>query len=76
MEINSENNVSSEFASPQSVSQLELPTPERLLPIGSFQKEGGGGGSGSGISMCALVERVRQAFGMTSTTNGIISFHH
>lgn len=36
---------------PKSIAQLELPTPERLLPIGQYGKEG----------MSALVEKVREA---------------
>lgn len=37
--------------SPKSISQLEFPTPERLLPIGQHGKDG----------MCSLVEKVREA---------------
>lgn len=37
--------------SPTSVSHLEFPTPERLLPIGHLGKDG----------ICALVEKVREA---------------
>lgn len=37
--------------SPTSVSHLEFPTPERLLPIGQLGKDG----------ICALVEKVREA---------------
>lgn len=40
-----------ELLSPKSVSQLELPTPERLLPIGQHGKDG----------ITALVEKVREA---------------
>jgi hypothetical protein len=54
VELDSENNISSEVPSTYSVSQLELPTPERLLPIGSHSKE----------SVPCLVEKVRQALGM------------
>jgi hypothetical protein len=54
VELDSENNISSEVTSTYSMSQLELPTPERLLPIGSHSKE----------SMPCLVEKVRQALGM------------
>jgi len=54
VELDSENNISSEVTSTCSMSQLELPTPERLLPIGSHSKE----------SVPCLVEKVRQALGM------------
>lgn len=40
-----------DLLSPKSVSQLELPTPERLLPIGQHGKEG----------ITALVDKVREA---------------
>jgi len=40
--------MSSDITSPHSISQLELPTPERLLPVGP-QRE-----------FSSLVERVRQ----------------
>jgi hypothetical protein len=45
---------SSEVTSTCSMTQLELPMPERLLPIGSHSKE----------SIPCLVEKVRQALGM------------
>lgn len=41
--------------SPHSVSQLEFPTPERLLPIGQHGKDQG---------MTALVEKVREALAL------------
>lgn len=40
-----------DMLSPKSISQLELPTPERLLPIGQHGKEG----------ITALVDKVREA---------------
>lgn len=40
--------------SPKSISQLEFPTPERLLPIGQHGKDG----------ICALVEKVREALAL------------
>ncbi|XP_021924860.1 protein unc-79 homolog isoform X4 [Zootermopsis nevadensis] len=54
VELDSENNVSSEVTSTCSMTQLELPMPERLLPIGRLSKE----------SIPCLVEKVRQALGM------------
>lgn len=54
VELDSENNASSEVTSTCSMTQLELPMPERLLPIGSHSKE----------SIPCLVEKVRQALGM------------
>lgn len=36
---------------PRSIVQLEIPSPERLLPIGQYGKEG----------ICALVDKVREA---------------
>lgn len=49
-EQDSETCVSSDITSPHSVSQLEFPTPERLLPVGGPQRD-----------FPSLVERVRQA---------------
>lgn len=42
--------MSSDITSPHSVSQLEFPMPERLLPVGGPQRD-----------FPSLVERVRQA---------------
>lgn len=42
--------MSSDITSPHSISQLEFPTPERLLPVGGSQRD-----------FSNLVERVRQA---------------
>lgn len=49
-EQDSETCVSSDITSPHSVSQLEFPTPERLLPVGGPRRD-----------FPSLVERVRQA---------------
>lgn len=46
-------NASSDITSPRSMSQLEFPMPERLLPIGIQEK-----------GIFGLVERVRQALGV------------
>lgn len=46
-------NASSDITSPRSISQLEFPMPERLLPIGIHEK-----------GVLGLVERVRQALGV------------
>ncbi|KAF7993840.1 hypothetical protein HCN44_011109 [Aphidius gifuensis] len=46
-------NASSDITSPRSMSQLEFPMPERLLPIGIQEK-----------GILGLVERVRQALGV------------
>jgi len=54
VELDSENNISSEVTSTCSMTQLELPMPERLLPIGPHSK----------ASIPCLVEKVRQALGM------------
>jgi hypothetical protein len=54
VELDSENNASSEETSTCSMTQIELPMPERLLPIGSLSKE----------SIPCLVEKVRQALGV------------
>jgi hypothetical protein len=54
VELDSENNASSEVTSTCSMTQLELPMLERLLPIGSHSKE----------NIPCLVEKVRQALGM------------
>lgn len=43
------------LSSPHSISQLEFPTPERLLPIGQHGKDQG---------MTALVEKVREALAL------------
>lgn len=51
-EQDSETCMSSDVTSPRSISQLELPTPERLLPIGPQR------------DMYRLAERVRQALGV------------
>lgn len=45
--------MSSDITSPRSISQLEFPMPERLLPIGPTR------------DFTSLVERVRQALGVT-----------
>ncbi|XP_068085270.1 protein unc-79 homolog [Anabrus simplex] len=54
IELDSENNASSDVTSTCSASQLELPVPERLLPIGAQPKE----------NISCLVERVKQVLGM------------
>lgn len=54
VELDSENNVSSEVTSTCSMTQLELPMPERLLPIGPHSKD----------SILCLVEKVTQALAM------------
>ncbi|XP_074099660.1 UNC-79 domain-containing protein isoform X1 [Cotesia typhae] len=53
-EQDSETGASSDVTSPRSMSQLEFPMPERLLPIGGIQ----------GQCISGLVERVRQALGV------------
>ncbi|XP_072766929.1 protein unc-79 homolog isoform X2 [Anoplolepis gracilipes] len=53
-EQDSETCVSSDITSPHSVSQLEFPTPERLLPVGGPQRD-----------FPSLVERVRQALNIS-----------
>lgn len=45
--------------SPTSVSHLEFPTPERLLPIGQLGKDG----------ICALVEKVREALAVPDVSH-------
>lgn len=46
------------LVSPQSVSELEFPTPERLLPIGHHDKDGLG----------SLAEKVREALAVPDTS--------
>ncbi|XP_049954031.1 protein unc-79 homolog [Schistocerca serialis cubense] len=55
MDIDSENNVSSEVASTCSASHLEFPVPERLLPVGPKQKD-----------LSSLVEHVKHALSIVS----------
>lgn len=52
-EQDSETGASSDITSPRSMSQLEFPMPERLLPVGIHNQ-----------SVTGLVERVRQALGV------------
>lgn len=52
-EQDSETCLSSDITSPHSVSQLEFPTPERLLPVGPQR------------DFPSLVERVRQALNVS-----------
>lgn len=58
-EQDSETCMSSDITSPHSVSQLEFPTPERLLPVGGPYRD-----------FPSLVERVRQALDI-SVVEGI-----
>ncbi|KAJ9597429.1 hypothetical protein L9F63_011723, partial [Diploptera punctata] len=59
VELDSENNASSEVTSTCSMTQLEIPMPERLLPIGSHTKEG----------MACLADKLRQALGVPATVD-------
>lgn len=61
-EQDSETCMSSDITSPHSISQLELPTPERLLPVGP-QRE-----------FSSLVERVRQVLDI-SDVEGLCANH-
>jgi len=56
VDIDSENNLS-DVTSVHSMTGLEVPPTERLLPIGATGKE----------SLPALVERVRQVLGLENT---------
>lgn len=45
--------------SPKSVTQLEFPTPERLLPIGQHAKDG----------MCSLADKVREVLSISDISH-------
>lgn len=55
--------MSSDVTSPRSISQLEFPMPERLLPIGPHRDFSG------------LVEHVRQALGVQEIGSKIVLFN-
>lgn len=48
-----------ELMSPKSITQLEFPTPERLLPIGQYGKEG----------MSSLADKVREVLSINDISH-------